>query len=89
MARTYKGWTKVSKKDAEKDGYYFSWWYKEGYPDITDFMDGTSAGFCNKESRYEVGIRPGQPYERSEYRSFAKLSDAILYAETGKYRWEV
>ena len=90
MAKTYKGWTRISRDISCRDsGRYFTQWVREGFPTITDFQDGTGKGWCPDYMRYEVGIRPGQPYERSEYRHFAKLSDAILYAETGKYRWQI
>lgn len=89
MAKTYKGWTRVNREDAIKDGNYFAYWFKEGFPKITDFCDGTSKGWCDPNDRYEVDLKAGQSYERSIYRSFNRLSDAILYAETGKYKWEV
>lgn len=90
MAKTYKGWTRIDRDITYKDSErYFTKWVREGYPTITDWMDGTSKGWCDPEDRYEVAPVQGKPYERSIYRSFAKLSDAILYAETGKYRWQV
>lgn len=87
MAKTYKGWTRINRNSTPDN--FFTKWVREGYPTITDFQDGMGKGWCPDYTRYEVGIRPGQPYERSEYRSFERLSDAILYAETGKYRWQV
>ena len=88
MAKTYKGWTRTAR-DSKSVDTYFTKWTREGYPTITDYVDGTSKGWCDPNDRYQVDLRPGQPYERSIYRSFARLSDAILYAETGKYRWDV
>ena len=83
--KTYKGWTRINRDVTYKDSNrYFTKWVREGFPEITDWVDGTHKGFCDKEDRYEVGLRPGQVYERSIYRSFARLSDAIYYAETGK-----
>lgn len=88
MAKTYKGWTRVERDATYKDSTrYYTYWYKEGYPKITDNCDGRTT--CNKVYRYEVSLVPGKPYESWRYRTFSKLEDAILYAETGKYRWDI
>jgi len=90
MAKTYKGWTRINRDDTYKDSSrYFTKWVREGYPTITDFQDGMGKGWCPDYTRYEVSPVKGQPYVRSECRQFEKLSDAILYAETGKYSWQV
>ena len=78
MAKTFKGWTRIDRKDAPKYGKYFTFWHKEGFQDIVDFCDGSPKGWCNPQDRYDVGFT----------RSFYKLSDAIRYAETGKMPWE-
>ncbi len=90
MAKTFKGWTRIDRDTTCKDpDRYFTKWVREGYPTITDYVDGTSKGWCDHEDRYQVAPVKGKPYESYIYRSFARLSDAILYAETGKYRWQV
>ena len=90
MAKTYKGWTRINRDVTCKDiNRFFTKWVREGYPTITDYVDGTGKGWCRPEDRYQVAPVQGQPYERYIYRSFERLSDAILYAETGKYRWQV
>ena len=90
MARTYKGWTRISKDETYKDpSRYFTKWVREGYPSITDWADKKVKTAWNRVdplSRYEVAPVQGQPYVRSFDRSFARLEDAIFYAETGKYR---
>lgn len=73
MAKTYKGWTRV--KMDENDNY-FTYWYKEGYPEITDFMDGTPKGWCDPYHRYRVST----PHNLISL-GFRKLEDAIELAE--------
>ena len=90
MAKTYKGWTRINRDTTHKDpDRYFTKWVREGYPTITDYVDGTPKGWCDPEDRYDVAPVQSNPYESAIYRSFERLSDAILYAETGKYRWQV
>lgn len=90
MARTYKGWTRISKDETYKDpNRYFTKWVREGYPSITDWADKkvkTPYNRCDSYSRYEVAPIQGKPYQSHLLRSFAKLEDAIYFAETGKCR---
>ena len=90
MAKTFKGWTRINRDDTYKDpSRYFTKWVREGYPSITDWADKkvkTPWNKCDPLSRYEVAPVQGQPYKASYLRSFPTLSEAILFAETGKYK---
>lgn len=72
---TRHGWTKIPRGSTPEA--LFTSWVKEGYPSITDYLEGTPKGWCDPWRRYSVSVYKPRYYSGH----FATLKDAIEFAE--------